>query len=77
MDYFSQHIFLDPEKQKNLDYSLWFLQNFDKTMTAGYFLGGVGMGGIFPPLTAVFPPFRLAVIIVYYILHPQDPPTTS
>ena len=36
----------------------------------GYFL----VGGIFPP-------FRLAVIIVYYIIqkiiHPQDPPTTG
>ena len=53
-------------------------------MTAGYFLGGAGgkggkggKEGIFPPLTAVFPHFRLAVIIVYYIfqkiLHPQDP----
>ena len=60
---FSQHIFSDPEK-KTLE-SLWFLQNFDETMTAGYFLVG-GKGGIFPPLTAVFPPFRLAVIIVYY-----------
>ena len=34
-----------------------------------------------PPLTAVFPHFRLAVIIVYYIfqniIHPQDPPTTG
>ena len=28
---------------------------------AGYFLVG-GKGGIFPPLTAVFPPFRLAVV---------------
>ena len=44
MDYFSQHIFLDPEK-KPLDYSLWFLQNFDEMMTAGYFLGGGGGGG--------------------------------
>ena len=47
---------------------------------AGYFLVG-GKGGIFPPLTAVFPPFRLAVIIVYYIfqkiIHPQDPPTNG
>ena len=47
---------------------------------AGYFLVG-GRGGIFPPLTAVFPPFRLAVIIVYYIfqkiIQPQDPPTTG
>ena len=32
MDYFSQHIFSDPEK-KPLDYSLWFLQNFYETMT--------------------------------------------
>ena len=31
----------------------------------GYFLVG-GKGGIFPPLTAVFPTFRLAVIIVHY-----------
>ena len=33
-----------------------------------------GKGGNLPPLTAVFPPFRLAVIIVYYIfqktIHP-------
>ena len=68
MDYFSQHIFSDPEN-KTLDYSLWFLQNLDKTVTAGYFLGG----GV--------PPFRLVVIIVYYIfqkiLHRQDPPTTG
>ena len=72
MDYFSQHIFSDPEKN-TLDYSLWFLQYFDETMTAGYFLGG-GRGESFPP-------FRLAVIIVYYIfqkiIHPQDPPTTG
>ena len=33
MDYFSQHIVSDPEK-KTLDYSLWFLQNFDETMTS-------------------------------------------
>ena len=77
MDYFSQHIFSDifrtPEKYP------WTLASFDETMTAGYFLGG---GGIFPPLTAVFPPFlRLPVITVYYffqkIIHPQDPPTTG
>ena len=72
MDYFSQHIFSDPEK-KTLDYSLWF-----EPITAGYFLGG-REGGIFPPLTAVFHPFRFAVIIVYYIfqkiIHPQDPRT--
>ena len=47
-------------------------------MTAGYFLGGGGGRVNLPPLTAVFPPFRLAVIIVYYIfqkmLHPQDLP---
>ena len=45
--------------------------------------GGGGKEGNLPPptLTAVFPPFRLAVIIVYYIfkmiIHPQDPYTTS
>ena len=33
MDYFSKHIFSDLEK-KTLDYSLWFLQNFDETMTS-------------------------------------------
>ena len=49
MDNFSQHIFSDPEK-KTLDYSLWFLQNFDETMTAGYFLGGEEKGGNLPPL---------------------------
>ena len=45
---------------------------------AGYFLVGWKGGG---GGTGVFPPFRLAVIIVYYIfqkiLHPQDPPTTG
>ena len=69
MDYFSQHIFSDPEK-KTLDYSLRFLQNIDETMTAGYFLGGGGGGG-----------GEWAVIIMYYIfqkiIHPQDPPTTG
>ena len=35
------------------------------TPPAGYFLVG-GKGGIFPHLTAVFPPFRLAVIIFSY-----------
>ena len=56
MDYFSQHIFSDPEEKKR------------RTIAFG-----------FPPLTAVFPPFRLAVIIVYYtcifqkIIHPKDP----
>ena len=84
MDYFSERIFSDTEK-KALDYSLWFIQKIYEKMTAGYFLGGGGgggvKGGIFPLLTAVFPSFRLAVIIVYYtfqkILHPQDPPTTG
>ena len=62
MDYFSQHIFWTPKK-KTLDYSLWFLQNLDETMTAVCFLfsrgGGGGRGGIFPPLTAVFPPLQI------------------
>ena len=62
------NIFSDPEKNP-LDYSLWFLQNIDETMTAGYFLGG----GILPPLFAVFPPFKLAVIIVYYNYFPNVP----
>ena len=63
MDYFSRHIFSDPEK-KNLNYySLWFLQNLDETMTAGYFLGGGG--GIFPPLTAVFPPSVIIALALF------------
>ena len=66
--------FLDPEKNTLVS------SKSDETMTTGYFLGG-GEGGNLPPLTAVFPPFRLAVIIVYYIfqkiMHPQDPPTTG
>ena len=33
MDYFSQHIFSDPKK-KPLDYSLWFLHNFDEMMAS-------------------------------------------
>ena len=41
--------------------------------------GGEG-GESSPPLTAVFPPFRLAVIIVYYIfqkiIHPLPPART-
>ena len=63
--------FRTPKKKTWTIYSLWFLQNLDETMTAGSFLGGL--------LSS--PPFRLAVIIVYYIfqkiLHPQDPPTTG
>ena len=47
------------------------------TFTAGRVFSSGGERGILPPLTAVFPPFRLAVIIVYYvfqkIIHPQDP----
>ena len=39
-----------------------------KLTHTGYFLVG-GKGGNLPPLTAVFPPFRLAVIIVYYIFQ--------
>ena len=41
---FLNTFFRTPEK----NHSLWFLQNFDETMTAGYFLVG-GKGGIFPP----------------------------
>ena len=33
MHYFTQHFFSNPQK-KTLDYSLWFIQNFDETMTA-------------------------------------------
>ena len=33
MVYFSQHFFSDLKK-KTLDYSLWFLSNFDETMTS-------------------------------------------
>ena len=58
MDYFSQHIFSDHEK-KTLDYSLWFLQNFDETMTAGYFQGGEGV--------------IIGHYIFQKIIHPQDP----
>ena len=68
MDYFSQHIFSDPKK-KTLDYSLWFLQNFDETMNALSRGGGRGR---------IFPPFRLAVIIVSYIFRNiKDPHTTG
>ena len=64
MDYFSQHFFSDPEK-KSLDYSLWFLQDFDETMTAGYFLGGGKGRNLPPPLDCCLPHFRLAVIIIF------------
>ena len=80
MDYFSQHIFSDPPK-KNLDYSLWFLQNFAETMTAGYFLGGGGEGGNLPPLDCCLPPLQIgsnnSVLYFPKIIHPQDPPTTG
>ena len=71
--------FFRPQK-KTLDYSLWFLQNFDETMTAGYFVrgGGGGGGGIFPPKTAVFPPLQIGSNNIFQkIIHPQDPPTTG
>ena len=66
MDYFSQHIFLDPEK-KTLDYSLWFLQNLDETMTAGYFLGGGG-GRLLSDIPCLCP-------LYVYIRTATDPPT--
>ena len=49
---FSTHFF-GPRKitlDYTYTYSLWFIQNFDETMTAGYFLGGGGEGGYLPPL---------------------------
>ena len=83
MDYFSQHIFSDPKK-KTLDYSLWFLQIFDETMTAGYFLGagggGGGEGGNLPPLDCCLPPLQIGSNnLVYYIFQNiiHRPPTTG
>ena len=40
--------FFRTTKKKTLDYSLWFLQNFDETMTAGYFQGKGGGGNLHP-----------------------------
>ena len=56
--------FFRTPKKKTLDYSLWFLQNFDETMTrAGYFLGGCGGRG------------GLAVIIYFSKYMYNTPPS--
>ena len=64
---------------ETMDYSLNLDFGNKRYHRKGRVFSSGGEGG--PPLTAVFPPFRLAVIIVYYnfqkIIHHQDPPTNG
>ena len=68
--------FFGPRKKTTLDYSLWFLQNLDETMTAGYFLGGGES-----PLDCCLPPLQIgsnnSVLYFPKDTTPPRPPTTG
>ena len=68
--------FQTPKKKPWTIYSLWFLQNFVETMTAGYFVGGGG--GNLPPQDCCLPPLQIGSNNIFQkIIHPQDPTTGS